>query len=134
MHVKNTPADSSNLQGCQTWGRFWPFEVGYSVANPKWEAHSLSSVVLPKPAGAETSVSLRVTPSFLDCLLAHRPVNLRTSAEPLTPLRPLRPLRPFSVISALSVSVIPHPVHPRKAVDLPERIPPQRIGHLGELQ
>jgi len=35
------------------------------------------------------------------------------------------------VISALSVSVIPHPVHPRKAVDLPERIPPQRIGHLG---
>jgi len=35
------------------------------------------------------------------------------------------------VISALSVSVIPHLVHPRKAVDLPERIPPQRIGHLG---
>lgn len=35
------------------------------------------------------------------------------------------------MISALSVSVIPHLVHPRKAVDLPERIPPQRIGHLG---
>jgi hypothetical protein len=35
------------------------------------------------------------------------------------------------VISTLSVSVIPHLVHPRKAVDLPERITPQRIGHLG---
>jgi len=37
------------------------------------------------------------------------------------------------VISALSVSVIPYLVHPRQAVDLPERITPQRIGHLGWL-
>jgi hypothetical protein len=35
------------------------------------------------------------------------------------------------VISALSVSLIRHLAHPRQAVDLPERIPPQRIGHLG---
>jgi len=35
------------------------------------------------------------------------------------------------VISALSVSVIPHPVHPRKAVDLPERIPPSASGIWG---
>lgn len=28
-------------------------------------------------------------------------------------------------------TILPHPVQPRKAVDLPERIPPQRIGHLG---
>jgi hypothetical protein len=35
------------------------------------------------------------------------------------------------VISALSVSVIPHLVHPRKAVDLLEHITPQCIGHLG---
>jgi hypothetical protein len=131
------------------------------------QMHTAGSVVLPKPAGAETSVSLRVTPSFsrsvrrgretklalspacpersrrvragtgdvefgsqqwhghfafpggisrptssfkgilaiwsdsdgsepiLDCLLTHRLVNLRTSAEPLTPLKPLRPLRPL---------------------------------------
>jgi hypothetical protein len=36
------------------------------------------------------------------------------------------------VISVLSVSVIPRLVHLRKSVDLPERIPPQRIGQLGE--
>jgi len=72
---KNTPADSSNLQGCQTWGCFWVFAAGYSVANPKWEAHSLSSVVLPKPAGAETSVSLRVTPSFSRSVRRGRETN-----------------------------------------------------------
>ena len=32
---------------------------------------------------------------ILDCLLAHRLANLRTSAEPLTPLKPLRALRPL---------------------------------------
>jgi hypothetical protein len=35
------------------------------------------------------------------------------------------------VISALSVSVIPHLVHPRKAVALPERIPPSASGIWG---
>ena len=35
------------------------------------------------------------------------------------------------MISALSVSVIPHLVHPRKAVDLPERIPPSASGIWG---
>lgn len=29
------------------------------------------------------------------------------------------------------VSILPHLVHPRRAVDLPGRITPQRIGHLG---
>jgi len=32
---QNTPADWSNLPGCQTWGYFWVFAAGYSVANPK---------------------------------------------------------------------------------------------------
>ncbi len=62
---------------------------------------------------------------------SHSSIHLRTSAEPLTPLKPLITLKLLSVISVLSVSVIPHLVHPRKAVDLPERMPPQRIGHLG---
>jgi len=35
------------------------------------------------------------------------------------------------VISALSVSVIPHLVHPRKAVDLPERVLPSASGIWG---
>ncbi|MGA9349647.1 MAG: hypothetical protein WBW48_12710 [Anaerolineae bacterium] len=34
----------------------------------------------------------------------------------------------------LDATILPHPVHPRKAVDLPERITPQRIGHLGGMQ
>ena len=72
---KNTPADSSSLRGCQTWGCFWVFAAGYSIANPQWEAHSLSSVVLPKPAGAETSVSLRVTPSFSRSVRRGRETN-----------------------------------------------------------
>ena len=79
MHVIKHPRRLIEPAGGIKPGCFWPFEVGYSIANPKWEAHSLSSVVLPKPAGAETSVSLRVTPSFSRSVRRGRETRLALS-------------------------------------------------------
>jgi len=61
---KTPPQTRRICRGVKPGVVFGILAAGYSVANPKWEAHSLSSMVLPKPAGAETNVSLRVTPSF----------------------------------------------------------------------